>query len=362
MSMLFTPFTIGSLTVKNRFVRSATQDWLGHEDGRISEAQVELYENLARGDVGMIITAHAYVQHPLGRASIRQNGIYDDRFIDGYRLLAQAAHRHGAKLIVQISHAGRQTSPDLTEGETPVAPSAVIDRSTGITPREMTGDEIWALINAFVTAAERVKKAGCDGVQLHIAHGYCLSQFLSPYTNRRQDEWGGSIENRTRIIREIMVRCREAVGSDFPILAKLNCTDGLSGPGYLTREDVVYTARLLERLGAAAIEVSGGIREAKGVMSRPNIRSEEDEAYFAADALAIKEAIRIPVILVGGLRSMATMEGLLQNGYADMIALSRPFIKEPNLVERLRAGQVKAKCISCNACFNPAGLACRYEK
>ncbi len=194
-----------------------------------------------------------------------------------------------------------------------------------------------------------------------MAHGYLLSSFISPYTNRRTDKWGGSLENRIRILGEIMQRARKAAGEDFPILAKLNSTDGMPGEGYLTLGDVVATAKALAGWGIAAIEVSGGIREAKGVMSAPGIARPEQEAYFAPAAKAVKAAVDVPVILVGGLRSLAVMERVVQDGTADLVALSRPLIREPDLAGRFRTGQAaKATCVSCNACFNPAeGLKCR---
>ncbi|MEN6565711.1 MAG: NADH:flavin oxidoreductase [Veillonellales bacterium] len=360
MSVLFEPISIGSMVVKNRFVRSATQDTLGNEDGSISEKEILLYRRLAENDVGLIITAHSYVQHPLGRGSIRQNGIFNDSLIEGYQRLAAAVHPYGSKLVLQISHAGRQTAVDLPAGEQAIAPSAVTDNSTGITPRAMTSDEISQLIHAFVEAMVRAKRSGCDGVQLHIAHGYCLSQFLSPYTNRRTDEWGGCVKNRTRILKEIILQGKQLIGDDYPVLVKLNSTDGYSGAGYLCLQDVLYTARLLESLGVSAIEVSGGIRESKKVMSQPNIRQPEQEAYFAPAAKKIKAVVNIPVILVGGIRSLSVMEDLITRQTTDLISLSRPFVKEPDLVNRLRHSQTKAACVSCNACFSPNGLQCYY--
>lgn len=361
MSILFQPITIGSMTVKNRFVRSATNDYLCNPDGSISEQELALYEELARQEVGLVISGHAYVQHPLGCGSVKQNGIYNDSFIHGYTKLAEVVQRHGSKLVVQISHAGRQIAPDKKELQ-PIAPSPVTDGSIGVTPRAMTEEEIVELIEAFVQAMVRTKQAGCDGVQVHIAHGYCLSNFISPYTNRRTDQWGGSIENRTRILREILVRGRQAVGDEYPILVKLNSTDGKTGPEYLSLDDVVYTAKMLEAAGVTAIEVSGGIREFKNTMSGVGIKQPEQEAYFAEACKAVKGAVGIPIILVGGLRSLAVMEKTITSGVADMVALSRPFIKEPDLVVKLQRGQEKVRCISCNACFNPQGLACYAKK
>lgn len=362
MSLLFEPFSLGSLQIKNRFVRSATQDYLGNADGTVSSRQKALYEALAAGGSGLIISGHAYVQHPLGKASINQNGIYEDKFIGGFRELAAITHQGGAAFILQVSHAGRQVSPDWRNEQTPIAPSAVTDGSIGITPREMTEAEIWDVIDAFAAAMGRAKAAGCDGVQIHIAHGYFLSQFLSPYTNRRLDDWGGSIDNRIRIIREIVSRGRRVAGDAFPIIAKLNSTDGFSGEGYLALDDVVYAARQLEKWSIDAIEVSGGVREAKGTMSKPAIKKAADEAYFATAAKAVKAAVKIPVILVGGLRSMEIMTQIVRDGTADMVALSRPLIKEPDLINKFKTGQEKASCVSCNACFNPEGIKCALLK
>jgi 2,4-dienoyl-CoA reductase-like NADH-dependent reductase (Old Yellow Enzyme family) len=318
-----------------------------------------LYRELAVGGVGLIVSGHAYVQHPLGRASVNQNAIYDDRFVDGYRRLADMLHAEGSAFILQISHAGRQTPQDWPDDQTPVAPSAVREGQTGRTPRALTEEEIWSLIDAYVAAMGRAKAAGCDGVQLHIAHGYLLSAFLSPYTNRRTDDWGGSLENRCRILREIVTRGRRAVGPVFPVLVKINTTDGFTGEGCLTLADAVTAIRWLVTWGVNAVEVSGGHREAKGVMSRTDVETPEQEAYFAGAARAVKAAMDVPVILVGGLRSLSVMEQVVTSGTADLIALSRPFVCEPDLVNRLRAGQARAICSSCNACFNPAGLQCR---
>lgn len=358
MSILFEPISISSMNIKNRFVRSATNDYLGNTDGTITDKEFDIYRELAANDVGLIITGHSYVQHPLGRASAAQNAIYDDGFIGGYRRLAGVVHHYGAKLVMQINHAGRQVSAMPAEGLIPVAPSAVTDKSTGITPRELSHEEIRQLIDDFAAAMVRARASGCDGVQIHIAHGYGLSQFLSPHTNRRTDDWGGSIENRTRILKEILLKGRQMTGSEFPVLVKLNSTDGLEGPGYLSSDDVIYTARLLEELGVAAIEVSGGIREVKGSMSQPNITRPDQEAYFSAAARSIKSSVSIPVILVGGLRTFTVMESVINNGIADMVALSRPLIREPDLVTGFKNGQAKAACVSCNACFNPKGIRC----
>jgi len=360
MSVLFQPIKIGVMTVKNRFVRSATHDWLGEPDGAVSEKEIALYKTLAENEVGLIISAYSYMQHPLARASANQNALYSDEFIEGYRKIAEAVHPYGAKFIIQVVHGGRQTSPALIEGQKPVAPSPVAKEEKRL-PRELGPEEIVQIIDDFAAAMVRAESAGADGVQIHIAHGYLLSAFISPYTNRRQDQWGGSLENRFRIIAEIISKAKERLRPDFPILVKLNSTDGFAGPGYLTLEDVVLIAKKLEELGVAAIEVSGGIQEARDSISAVNIKNPEQEAYFRAAARAIKESVKIPVILVGGLRSYSVMEEIVKSGAADMVALCRPFIREPDLVRQMKNGSPKATCISCNACFNPRGAYCYYK-
>ena len=362
MSILFDPIKIGTTTFRNRFVRSATQDWLTHSDGQVSEAQLALYEQLAAGGVGLIMTGHSYVSHPLGRAGNPQNAIYHERFIDGYKKMVEVVHRHDAKIFLQLAHAGRQTVPELIGGQMPVAPSDMFDEKGQQVARAMTVDEIGVLMEDYEAAALRAKRAGFDGVQLHMAHGYLLAQFLSPYTNHREDEYGGSVDARIRLLCEVSYRVKAAVGRQCPVFAKLNTTDGVTAETQLSIEDVMYAANMIAEHGVDAIETSGGtVKETRVVMAKPGILKPEQEAYFAPAAKQVKSAVKVPVILVGGLRSTAVMEGLIADGTADMVSLSRPFVREPDLVNKLAAGQKKSTCVSCNACFNPAGLKCRYE-
>ncbi len=262
---------------------------------------------------------------------------------------------------------GRQTFPRKILS--PIAPSAVKDGHSATVPKEMTEEEILIVIEAFTQAAVRAKKAGFDGgVQLHCAHGFLLSNFISPYTNRRTDRWGGgSVENRARIVTEIVRRIKEETGSNFPIFVKMNATDGFQ-PGTakaelgLTISQAMETAKLLEKAGVCAIEVSGGISEAGGVTIKTAINSPSKEAYFKEYSKNIKSAVSIPVILVGGIRSLSVMEGLLENGFADLISMSRAFISEPDLILKLKSGEAeKARCVSCNLCFDPEGIRCNFE-
>jgi len=358
--MLFEPITIAGLTVKNRFVRSATNEGMAELDGTVTKGIGDMYEDLAREDVGLIITGYSYVDVK-GQSDERQQGIYDDRFIGPYQEIVSRVHKYGSKIFIQIVHGGRQSI--VKEGVPLLAPSAVEDPASGKIPVEMTEEDILDTIENFAEAARRSKEAGFDGVQIHCAHGFLLSSFISPYTNRRTDKWGGSVENRARIVTEIVKRIQEKVGKDFPIMVKMNATDGFdvsSGKIGLDAPECVEIASLLEKAGVCAIEVSGGIFEAGPVMSQKGIDSEDKEAYFRRYSKMIRDTVKIPVILVGGIRTKAVMESMLR-GYADMISLSRPFIAEPDLVVNLKEGSDRVKCVSCNGCFRTDGVSCTYN-
>ncbi len=355
MSILFTPVKIGPLTIPNRFARSATHDYMADDDGFITDANVALFTRLAEGEVGLIITGHANVQ-PSGKASPRQTGVFDDKFIPGLARVPAAVHRSASRVFLQIAHAGRQTKPRDC-GCVPVSPSSVYDPVTKVMPRELTADEIRALIVDFVAAAGRAQKAGFDGVQLHAAHGYLISSFLSPHTNRRTDEWGGSVENRSRVLLEVLRGVKAACGRDFPTIVKLNSTDFLEGG--LTLEDAIGVARLLEAAAIDGIEVSGGMAEAGKGSVWPGRRGPADEGYFVENAARIKRAVGVPVFGLGGIRTLAVAERIVEAGRADLISLSRPLIRDPFLVRHFREGLASgSECISCNRCFNPRGIRC----
>ncbi len=355
MSILFTPIRIGSVTVPNRFVRSATHDFMADDEGFVTEAHVELYSRLAEGEVGLIITGHAHVQ-PSGKASPRQMAVFDDRFVEGLTRIPAAVHRFPSLVFLQIAHAGRQTKEKLC-GAVPVSASAVYDSASKVMPRELAAEEIEILIADFVSAGRRAKRAGFDGVQLHAAHGYLLSSFLSPHTNRRKDKWGGPVENRSRVLVEVLRGVKAACGRDFPVIAKLNSTDFLEGG--LALEDAVLVARMIEAEGIDGIEVSGGMAEAGRGSVWPGLRSEGEEGYFAANAAAVKAAVHVPVFALGGIRALAVAERIVREGRADLVSLSRPLIRDPFLVKHFREGLTsKSECISCNKCFNPRGIRC----
>lgn len=354
-SILFSPIRVGSLAVPNRFVRSATAESMALPDGTVTARQAALYRELARGEIGLIITGHATVA-PEGRAGPRQTALHDDRFIAGLRAIPAAVRGTSSRVVLQIAHAGRQTKPEIC-GCLPVAPSAVPDPSSGITPRALTEEEILDMVRAFVRAAERGREAGFDGVQVHAAHGYLLSEFLSPHTNRRTDAWGGALENRARPLTEIVSGIKAACGQAFPVLVKLNSTDFL--PSGLTLDDAIAAARLFQAAGGDGIEVSGGMTEAGRGSAWPGLRAEKDEGYFVAAAGVIKRAVSIPVFGLGGFRTFEAMERAVRDGRVDLISLCRPLIRDPGLVRKFRLGEVsKSDCLSCNRCFNPPETRC----
>jgi len=354
-SILFTPKAVGSIVVPNRFVRSATHESMAGDNGRVTGRQIELFRKLADGEVGLIITGHAYVAR-LGIASPHQTGVDDDRLVEDLRKIPEVVHRTPSRIFLQIAHAGRQTKKRLCGG-TPVSPSAVPDPVFKVTPRELTPDEIREVISDFVRAAGRAREAGFDGIQLHAAHGYLLSSFLSPHTNRRTDAWGGPLENRVRVVVEILRGIRGRLGRAFPIIMKINATDFL--PNGLIPAEAIAAAAIFETEGLDGVEVSGGMTEAGRGSASTGLRGEDEEGYFVGYAADFKAALKIPVFGLGGNRTFAVMERFVRDGRADFISLSRPLVREPDLVRRFRLGlQDKSACVSCNKCFNPRGLAC----
>lgn len=364
MTKLFETTTINAMTLENRFVRSATWEGLATDDGFVTDRLIELSVQLAKGGVGLIITGHAYVSKE-GQASPWQLGVHKDTLIKGLAAMVDAVHGAGGKIVLQVAHAGCRANFGLT-GIEPFGPSAMIGEA-GPLCRAMTQDEILKVGEAFAQAAVRAKKAGFDGIQIHAAHGFLLSQFLSPFHNKRKDAYGGGVENRARIVLEVLRKVRDAVGRDYPVLIKMNSEDFVDG-GFSV-DDMLAAVLMLKKAGIDAIELSGGSAlSPKYVSSRPGrIESEEDEVYYREAARRYKEKVHVPLMLVGGIRSYGVAEKLAEDGIADYIALSRPLIREPGLINRWRSGDTgKAMCISDNGCFAPAragrGLSCVVEE
>ncbi len=349
MNKLFEPAKIHTMELKNRFVRSATWTGTADETGTVTEKMIRLAEFLAKGSVGLLISGHCFVSEK-GKASVRQKAIYDDRFVDGLARLAEKVHAGGAKTALQLAHAGIFAEESVPK---PYIAVSNIGNKSKEEITEVTHDDVFRLVDAFVAAGKRAKRAGFDAVQLHCAHGYLLSQFLSPLFNKRSDEYGGDLEGRTRIHKEIMQGLRAELGDDFPILIKMNCSDFVEGG--MNLEDASDAAVMFEKFGCNAVELSGGIlRSIKFSPSRMGINSKNKEAYFQNEARTIKKKIKIPLILVGGIRSLSTAETMLNTQAADFISLSRPLIAEPNLIARWKAGNVSPSiCKSDNRCFKP---------
>jgi 2,4-dienoyl-CoA reductase-like NADH-dependent reductase (Old Yellow Enzyme family) len=363
MTTLFTPSKINGMTLSNRFVRSATWSGMATDDGASTPQLLDLMSDLAKGGVGLIITGHAYVRQD-GQAGPWQLGIYKDELIPGLQNITQAVHENGGKIILQLAHAGFYAKFSLTR-QTPLAPSN-IDGISKKPRKEMNIQDIKEMVTSFGEAARRAKNAGFDGVQIHSAHGYLLSQFLSPFFNRRTDEYGGKIQNRARILLEVLETIRNVVGWDYPILVKMNSQDFIENG--LELEDSIRVSTMLSEGGIDGIELSGGLlTSTKLSPSRKGITSKDKEAYFKNDAQSFKEEINVPLILVGGIRSYSVAEEIINQGVADYISMCRPFIREPDLINRWKAGDLrKAACISDNMCSSPAmageGIYCVTEK
>ncbi|MFC1880400.1 NADH:flavin oxidoreductase [Thermodesulfobacteriota bacterium] len=363
MSKLFETSEINGMRLANRFVRSATWEGMAADDGACKPKLIDLMVNLAQGGVGLIISSHTYVS-PEGQASPWQIGVYDDKLIPGLEAMAAAVHENGGKIVMQLAHAGYFANAKLT-GQTPMAPSNAEGFAKG-ERQEMSADDIHRVVKAYGAAAQRAQTAGFDGVQIHSAHGYLLSQFLSPAFNHRKDEYGGDIQNRARALVEVLREIRQAVGKDYPVLVKINCQDFIDNG--LQPEDSLQACKMLVENGIDAIELSGGVLiSPKLSPSRMGIKSEEKEAYFQNEARAFKENIHVPLILVGGNRSFQVAERLVNEGTADYISLCRPLIREPDLVNRWKSGDLsKAACLSDNMCFMPAregkGIYCLTEE
>ncbi len=353
MAELFESTEINGLRLENRLVRSATWEGMADDDGSVTPRLIRIQEELAEGGVGLIISSYMYVC-PEGKQNIGQIAVHDDRFVSGLETISEAVHERGGRIVGQIVHCGGQSDPRVS-GLPTVAPSAVESPGYRNLPAALSEDRIQEITEAFVLAAVRLKRAGFDGVQLHGAHGYLLSQFLSPLRNQRTDRYGGSLENRARFGVEVYSAIRMAVGDDFPVMIKLNSNDFLEGS--TTEKDSTYLAKLLAEAGIDSIEVSGGTPGSGPLgAARPDIISTEAEAYFFPQARILHEAVpSVPLMLVGGIRSLGKIEEILVQGVVEYFSMSRPLIREPSLPKRWKEGDThRAECKSCLGCFRPA--------
>ena len=388
-SPLFQPLRIGSMEIAGRLVKTATAETRADEAGFSTSSQVDFYEEIARGGTPLIVTGNVYTSEE-GRSTRRQMGVDHDDKVPALAELTAAVHRHGSRIVAQLNHCGRQVVP-RTVGHGAVSASAVFEPMLGTRPRPLTTAEIRRVVDGFGDAARRCREAGFDGVQIHAAHGYLASQFLTPHTNRRKDEYGGSLEGRTRFLREVHRAVRDRAGRDFPVLLKLNGTDALPLRRGLDTDQLVEVARIMEAEGVDAVEVSVGHYESgfpvvRGTFWRclqgmvrgsardlpflwriafrtfwpvvalaSNVVWRPREGFNAGHARRFKEALSIPVLCVGGFVTREAMEAALAAGQCDAVSCGRAFIADPWLHRHLRDGTPGPTCVFCNACVGQIG-------
>ena len=339
---IFTPFEINNLKLINRFVRSATFDNMA-EGGMVTDRQVKLYKKLGNSDIGLIIS-HGIFPSKNGQAAEGQIGAHIDETIPSLRKLTGAVHEGGGKIAAQLLHGGSFCREEVS-GSPALGPSKTISERTGRTVKEISEDEIYELIEDYGQAARRLIEADFDAIQLHGAHGWFLSAFLSPATNQRKDNWGGSAENRLRLVSMIYEKIREIAGPDFPVFIKLGLKD--YHPEGKSLSEGLHTAKILEEIGMDAIEVSEGIE------SEPahHIRKDAIRPYYLDECREARNALSLPLILVGGMRYLNDMQAVLDDNLADAVSMCRPFINDPAIVQKFERGiSDHSECISCREC------------
>ena len=343
MSALFESCRIGNLQLSNRFLRSATWDATADVSGSVTDNSVALYRELARGEIGLIISGYAFVSDH-GKANPGQYGVHTNEMIPGLRRLADTIHEQDGRIALQIVHSGINSRWFSPQGIPVLAMSHLPDFKHP--HREMTTEDIEGIITDFATAAVRGVEAGFDAIQLHGAHSYLMSQVISPLYNQRTDRWGGTPGNRRRFHLEVIRAVRQAIGHDFPLFIKFGITDDQDGG--LTLEEGIEAARQMVAAGLDAVEVSTGI----GQPIPRATKNDPERTPYREHAAAAKQAISVPVAVVAGIRTLDTARNIIDSGDADMVAMCRPLIREPHLIARWRRGEtVASTCISCNRCM-----------
>jgi len=342
---LFKPITIGAMQLKNRIAMPCINHSYS-KDGVANDRLVAYYAARAKGGVGMITVGGCAV-HPLGR-SFQIVCIYDDKFNEGLQKLTNAVHEYDAKVVAQLYHAGGYAKSKDIEGQA-VAPSAILSKYTHETPKEMTLEDIEVAKQSFVDAAKRAKRVGFDGVELIASAGYLIAEFLSPYTNKRTDEYGGSWENRSRFLLELIAGIKETVGKDFPVIIRLSGNDFVSSGN--DNENAVLVAKLLADNGVDAINVTGGWHESRV----PQTTGELPAGGYTYLAARIKKAVSIPVIASNRINDPVEAERVIALGFGDMVNMGRPLLADPDLPNKAKAGLLNEirRCIACGqGCYD----------
>ncbi len=338
---------IGPIKLKNRIVMPAMGTGMASIHGEVTSQMIQYYEERAAGGAGMIIVELACVDSPGGRGSLTQLCIDHPRYILGFNELTEAIHAYDCRAMLQLHHAGRQTLPALTEGLQPLAPSAQACKLMRAMPREMSREDIENVKKKFVTSAHYAYKAGFDGVEIHGAHGYLLSEFLSPYTNQRSDEYGGSTENRARILLEIIAAIKQRM-PQLAVGVRLNMVDFV--PGGIELSEGVEIAALVEAAGADIINVSNGIYESGQTNIEPASFKEGWRAYMAE---AVKARVKIPILAGGVIRHPDYASEMIEKGITDFVWVGRGMLADPHWARKALSGQAESirPCLSCNTCI-----------
>jgi len=383
MAALFEKGRIGGLEISNRMIRTASHEGLADESGRPTEEQYRFYSGFVKGGIGLIITGYAGISEDGKSALYHMTMIDKDELTASHKEMVDRLHAEGGKIVLQIAHCGRQTMPTYP-GQELLAPSAIPCGFYKVMPRAMNEDDIERVVGAFASAAGRARDAGYDGVQIHGAHGYLLSTFLSRHANKRTDRWGGSLENRFRIVKAVLEAVRAEVGPGYPVLLKLNAfekpCDGMKP------NECVEVARMVEKTGCCdAIEISNGTNEDGMYMARGGFPTEGilkymrpyrdmswpikmavrlfvspfatlyqpvfTQGYNLDTSAMVKKAVSIPVITVGGIRGKRFMDEAIAEGRTDYVSMARPLLLEPDLPNKFRDGVSEtAACDNCNIC------------
>lgn len=371
---VFEPIKINNTLLQNRFVMSAAGSGCsGNLQGKISDIEKERLIYLSHGRIGLIITGGTAV-HPLGIFDVNQMGIYSDEHIFPLKKMVKEIHQNNVKIALQLAHSGAHSGKSLEKlGKKAIAPSLSEKSYSYRKPfvsknfNEATVEEIKEIIHSFGDGARRAREAGFDAVEIHAAHDSLLSQFLSPDTNQRKDEYGGSLENRMRLHQEIIKEIRKKSGNDFLLIIKLGIADGFQGG--LSSNEGKKVAIELAKLGLDIIDVSQGLNGLnwEETCLRQNISTPQREGYFLHWCREIKQSITIPTILTGGLRSYEFIEKVIKDKETDLVGLCRPFIREPHLIlDWEKKNFHRATCVDCNLCVNAIMqgkvLACYLDK